>query len=43
MEAWLYESPAGNGRNAELVLLLDREGIVRKMRRRPPYSTDPQR
>lgn len=43
METWLYESPAGNGRNAELVLLLDREGIVRKMRLRPPYPTDPPR
>lgn len=42
MQAWLYESDAGNGRHAELVLLLDRDGIVRKVRRRPPYSTDPQ-
>lgn len=40
-EAWLYESPAGGGRNAELVLLLGPDGIVRKMRRRPPYPTDP--
>ena len=48
METWLYESAAGapdsgGGRHAELVLLLDRDGIVRKMRRRPPYPTDPQR
>lgn len=43
MEAWLYESDAGAGRHAELVLLLDRAGVVQKMRRRPPYPTDPQR
>jgi hypothetical protein len=47
-EAWLYESAAGapdagGGRHAELVLLLGPDGIVRKMRRRPPYPTDPQR
>lgn len=42
-EAWLYESDVSGGRHAELVLLLDRDGIVRKMRRRPPYPTDPQR
>jgi hypothetical protein len=42
-EAWLYEADAGAGRHAELVLLLDRAGVVRKMRRRPPYPTDPQR
>ncbi|ALK95585.1 hypothetical protein AB595_19085 [Massilia sp. WF1] len=40
-ETWLYEADAGAGRHAELVLLLDRDGIVRKMRRRPPYPTDP--
>ena len=40
-EAWLYEAEAGAGRHTELVLLLDRAGIVQKMRRRPPYSTDP--
>lgn len=47
-EAWLYESAAGapdagGGRHAELVLLLGPDGIVRKMRRRPPYPSDPQR
>jgi hypothetical protein len=42
-ETWLYESEAGGGRHTELVLLLDRSGIVRKMRVRPPYPTDPQR
>ncbi|WP_036172479.1 hypothetical protein [Massilia sp. 9096] len=40
-ETWLYESAAGGGRHTELVLLLDREGIVRKMRARPPYPGDP--
>lgn len=43
MEAWLYESEAGAGRHTELVLLLDRAGVVQKMRRRAPYPTDPQR
>jgi hypothetical protein len=42
-EAWLYESMVSGGRHAELVLLLDRAGIVRKMRTRPPYPGDPQR
>jgi hypothetical protein len=42
-ETWLYESEAGAGRHTELVLLLDRAGVVQKMRRRPPYPTDPQR
>jgi len=40
-ETWLYEANAGGGRHTELVLLLDRAGIVQKMRRRPPYATDP--
>jgi hypothetical protein len=42
-ETWLYESDAGAGRRTELVLLLDRAGVVQKMRRRPPYPTDKQR
>ena len=42
-ETWLYEANAGGGRHTELVLLLDRAGIVQKMRRRQPYPTDPQR
>jgi len=41
MEAWLYTAPAAGG-HMELVLLLGRDGIVRKMRKRPPYPTDPQ-
>jgi hypothetical protein len=40
MEAWLYTAPAAGG-HTELVLLLGRDGIVRKMRKRPPYPTDP--
>ena len=40
MEAWVYSTDAGNGRTAERVLLLDRFGVVRKMRTRPPYATD---
>jgi hypothetical protein len=43
MEAWLYEADAAGGRHTELVLLLDRAGVVQKMRRRPPYPSDPQR
>lgn len=42
-EAWVYAANAGGGRSEERVLLLDREGIVRKMRQRPAYPTDPQR
>ena len=41
METWLYTSPAPGG-HTELVLLLGRDGIVKKMRKRPPYPTDPQ-
>ncbi|WP_296952068.1 hypothetical protein [uncultured Massilia sp.] len=39
MEAWLYSTatPAGA---AEQVVLLDRAGIVRKVRTRPPYPGD---
>lgn len=42
-QAWLYSTGGAGGRNEELVLLLDRDGIVRKMRRRPAYPTDGQR
>ena len=41
METWLYTSPAPGGQS-ELVLLLGRDGIVKKTRKRPPYPTDPQ-
>ena len=40
METWLYTSPAAGG-HTELVLLLGPDGIVRKLRKRPPYPTDP--
>jgi hypothetical protein len=40
METWLYEADAGAGRHAELVVLLDRDGVVRKTRTRPPYPSD---
>ena len=40
MEAWLYTAPAAGG-HTELVLLLGRDGIVKKLRKRPPYPTDP--
>lgn len=40
MEAWLYTAPTAGG-STELVLLVGRDGIVRKMRKRPPYPTDP--
>ena len=43
MEAWLYEAGPGPGRYTELVLLLDRDGVVRKVRSRPPYPGDSQR
>jgi hypothetical protein len=36
----LYTAPAAGG-HTELVLLLGRDGVVRKMRKRPPYPTDP--
>ena len=42
-ETWLYAAGTGGGRSEELVLLLDRDGIVRKVRRRPAYPTDGQR
>jgi hypothetical protein len=39
-QAWVYSANAGAGGSEELVLLLDRDGIVRKMRRRPAYPSD---
>jgi hypothetical protein len=35
-EAWLYQSPAGGGRFAEFVILIDPKGVVAKTRQRPP-------
>lgn len=40
-ETWLYETGPVNGRRTELVLLLDRDGIVRKTRMRAPSPFDP--
>jgi len=37
-EAWLYQSPAGAGRYAEFVILLDPSGVVAKARQRPPAA-----
>lgn len=41
-EVWLYLAPANAGRHTELVIQLDSNGIVRKVRRRPPHAFDPQ-
>jgi len=35
-EAWVYQSPAGGGRFAEFVVLIDPAGVVAKTRTRPP-------
>lgn len=35
-EAWVYQSPAGNGRFSEFVVLIKPDGIVAKTRTRPP-------
>ena len=35
-EAWVYQSPAGDGRFAEFVVLIDPAGIVAKTRTRAP-------
>jgi hypothetical protein len=35
-EVWLYQSPAGGGRFAEFVVLVDPAGVVSKTRRRAP-------
>jgi len=35
-EAWVYQSPAGAGRFAEFVILIDPAGVVAKTRQRPP-------
>ncbi|NIA54640.1 hypothetical protein HAV22_13440 [Massilia sp. TW-1] len=41
MAAWLYTAPVAGGTHTELVLLVGRDGIVRKLRKRPAYPTDP--
>jgi hypothetical protein len=35
-EVWVYQSPAGGGRFAEFVILIDPLGVVQKTRQRPP-------
>lgn len=35
-EAWVYQSPAGGGRFAEFVILIDPTGTVAKTRQRAP-------
>lgn len=37
-EAWLYQSPAGDGRFAEFVILIDPSGVVVKTRQRAPSA-----
>jgi hypothetical protein len=37
-ETWLYQSPAGGGRFAEFVVLIDPTGVVAKTRRRAPTT-----
>ena len=37
-EAWLYQSPAGGGRFAEFVVLIDPSGVVAKTRQRAPAA-----
>jgi len=35
-EAWVYQSPAGDGKFSEFVLLIDPAGVVSKTRTRAP-------
>lgn len=37
-ETWLYQTPAGGGRFAEFVVLIDPAGVVAKTRRRAPAA-----
>lgn len=37
-EAWVYQSPAGDGRFAEFVVLIDPAGVVAKTRTRAPAT-----
>lgn len=37
-EAWLYQSPAGGGRYAEFVVLIDPSGVVARARQRAPAA-----
>jgi len=40
-EAWLYQSPAGNGRFAEFVILINPQGVVTKTRQGPVSTPKP--
>jgi len=40
-EAWLYQSPAGNGRFAEFVILINPQGVVTKTRKGPVSAPKP--
>jgi len=37
-ETWLYQAPAGGGRFAEFVVLIDPAGVVAKTRQRAPAN-----
>lgn len=37
-EAWVYQSPAGNGQFSEFVVLIDPSGVVSKTRTRAPAA-----
>lgn len=37
-ETWVYQNPAGGGRFAEFVILIDPRGVVAKTRQRPPAA-----
>jgi hypothetical protein len=37
-ETWLYQAPAGGGRFAEFVVLIDPAGVVAKTRQRAPAT-----
>jgi hypothetical protein len=39
VEVWLYQAPGAAG-FTELVVQFDRDGVVRKVRRRPPHPFD---
>ena len=40
-EAWLYQSPAGGGRFAEFVILINPQGVVTKTREGPVSAPAP--
>ena len=37
-EVWVYQTPAGGGRFAEYVILIDPKGVVTRTRQRPPAA-----